>query len=307
MLFRRLFLERLKRAFAAGALRFVGDLAHLPDPAAFPAHVAAMRRIDWVVYAKKPFGGPAQVLGYLGRYTHRVAIANSRIKALDADCVAFTWKNYRNNGAVKVMRLKPDEFIRRFLLHALPDGFHRMRTSDSWPTPTAPPGSLSAARFWPANLSRRRTAKKNRRQWIRTSASILQPTQNVAASSGPSHAFPVAAGGPQTARRHSDATRHEARNGEGEDQCASPQPRRPDQRRRTKRRAAKHSASRSATRTASDRTPTKMFRAFNRTKAHAHFQQASARPCRRTPPCPRSTPIAPDAPTFPRLRSIRLQ
>jgi Putative transposase len=86
-----------------------------------------MRRIDWVVYAKKPFGGPAQVLAYLGRYTHRVAIANSRIKAFDDDQVAFTWKDYRQNGAEKIMRLKPDEFIRRFLLHALPDGFHRIR------------------------------------------------------------------------------------------------------------------------------------------------------------------------------------
>ncbi|MGH6795209.1 MAG: IS91 family transposase [Methylocella sp.] len=127
MLFRGLFLERLKRAFDAGALRFFGALAHLAGRAAFAGHIAAMRRIDWVVYAKKPFGGPAQVLAYLGRYTHRVAIANSRIKALDDDCVAFTWKDYRQNGAVKVMQLKPDEFIRRFLLHTLPDGFHRIR------------------------------------------------------------------------------------------------------------------------------------------------------------------------------------
>ena len=127
MLFRRLFLERLKRAFDAGALGFFGDLAPLADPAAFAAHVAAMRRVAWVVYAKKPFGSPAQVLAYLGRYTHRVAIANSRIKACDDDGVAFTWKDYRQGGVVKVMRLKPEEFIRRFLLHTLPDGFHRIR------------------------------------------------------------------------------------------------------------------------------------------------------------------------------------
>ena len=125
--FRRLFLERLKRAFDAGALGFFGDLAPLADPAAFAAHLAAMRRVGWVVYAKRPFGGPEQVLAYLGRYTHRVAIANGRIKALDDDGVAFTWKDYRQNGPVKLMRLKPDEFIRRFLLHALPDGFHRIR------------------------------------------------------------------------------------------------------------------------------------------------------------------------------------
>ena len=126
-LFRRLFLERLQAAFDARMLGFYTNLTHLADRDAFAAHVQAMRRIDWVVYAKKPFGGPAQVLAYLGRYTHRVAIANSRIKALDDDHVAFTWKDYRQNGAEKIMRLKPDEFIRRFLLHTLPDGFHRIR------------------------------------------------------------------------------------------------------------------------------------------------------------------------------------
>jgi Putative transposase len=126
-LFRRLFLERLQAAFDARMLGFYTNLTHLADRDAFAAHVQAMRRIDWVVYAKKPFGGPAQVLAYLGRYTHRVAIANRRMKALDDDHVAFTWKDYRQNGAEKIMRLKPDEFIRRFLLHTLPDGFHRIR------------------------------------------------------------------------------------------------------------------------------------------------------------------------------------
>ena len=101
MRFRRLFLERLKRGFDAGALGFFGDLAPLADPAAFAGASRRMRRIGWVVYAKRPFGGPAQVLAYLGRYTHRVAIANSRIKALDDDCVAFTWKDYRRDGHVK--------------------------------------------------------------------------------------------------------------------------------------------------------------------------------------------------------------
>ena len=126
-LFRRLFLERLTAAFDAGTLNFFGDLASLTEPAAFAAYLVAMRRISWVVYAKRPFGGPAQVLAYLGRYTHRVAIANSRLVALDEDHVAFTWKDYRQNGATKIMKLKPDEFIRRFLLHTLPDGFHRIR------------------------------------------------------------------------------------------------------------------------------------------------------------------------------------
>src|SRR5207302_3237144 len=96
-LFRRLFLERLTAAFNAGALGFFGDHASLADPAAFTAHVAVMRRIDWIAYAKKPFGGPAQVLAYLGRYTHRVAIANSRLVARDDDHVAFSWKDYRQN------------------------------------------------------------------------------------------------------------------------------------------------------------------------------------------------------------------
>jgi len=125
--FRRLFLEKLTAAFNEGYLGFFGDLAHLSDPAIYAAQLRAMRRIDWVVYAKKPFGGPAQVLAYLGRYTHRVAIANSRLVAIDDTSVAFTWKDYRDGSATKVMRLKPHEFIRRFLLHALPDGFHRIR------------------------------------------------------------------------------------------------------------------------------------------------------------------------------------
>ena len=126
-LFRRLFLEQLQASFDAGELTFFNDLATLADPAAFTDQISAMRRINRVVYAKKPFGGPVQVLACLGRYTHRVAIANSRLVGLDDDHVAFSWKDYRHNGAVKIMRLAPDEFIRRFLLHTLPDGFHRIR------------------------------------------------------------------------------------------------------------------------------------------------------------------------------------
>jgi Putative transposase/Transposase zinc-binding domain len=126
-LFRRLFLERMRAAFDGHELGFFGDLAHLTDPKVFAAHLAATRHIDWIVYCKKPFGGPAQVLAYLGRYTHRVAIANNRIQTCGDDHVAFAWKDYRDRGAVKTMRLTPDEFIRRFLLHVLPDGFHRIR------------------------------------------------------------------------------------------------------------------------------------------------------------------------------------
>jgi hypothetical protein len=126
-LFRRLFLERLAEAFADGTLRFFGDLAPLAESGAFAAHCAALRRVDWVVYAKPPFGGPEQVLAYLGRYTHRVAIANSRLVAMTDDAVSFLWKDYRQEGRRKIMTLEPAEFIRRFLLHVLPPGFHRIR------------------------------------------------------------------------------------------------------------------------------------------------------------------------------------
>jgi len=126
-LYRRLFLESLQAAFGADRLRFFGDLAGLATPAAFARRLAQMRQIDWVVYAKPPFGGPEQVLAYLGRYTHRVAIANSRLASLEAGQVAFRWKDYRHHDKTKLMTLTADEFIRRFLLHALPDGFHRIR------------------------------------------------------------------------------------------------------------------------------------------------------------------------------------
>ncbi|WP_417423052.1 IS91 family transposase [Hoeflea sp.] len=126
-LFRRLFLEELKQAYDQDQLRFFGDIAGLADPAAFNRTVRDARRIDWVVYAKPPFAGPRQVLAYLGRYTHRIAISNSRLVSIDGDRVAFRWKDYRHQGQQKVMTLDADEFIRRFLLHTLPDGLHRIR------------------------------------------------------------------------------------------------------------------------------------------------------------------------------------
>ena len=126
-LYRRLFLARLLAAFENGALRFFGELARLTEPAAFAKHLRPMRRIDWVVYAKRPFGGPQQVLDYLGRYTHRVAIANSRLIDLLDGQVRFHWKDYRQPGRPKVMTLRAGEFMRRFLLHVLPDGFRRIR------------------------------------------------------------------------------------------------------------------------------------------------------------------------------------
>lgn len=126
-LFRRLFLDELCTAFAAGQLGFFGELAALAEPVTFTRRLRELRRIDWVVYAKAPFGGPAQVLAYLGRYTHRVAIANSRLVSVTDTDVAFRWKDYRHHGRSKVMTQSTDEFIRRFLLHTLPDGFHRIR------------------------------------------------------------------------------------------------------------------------------------------------------------------------------------
>jgi hypothetical protein len=112
-LFRRLFLEALRAAFDAGELRFSGAVAELTQPAAFARLLAEMRRRDWVVYAKLPFGGPEQVLAYLGRYTHRVAIANSRLVSLADGKVTFRWRDYRHRGKTKRMTLPADEFIRR--------------------------------------------------------------------------------------------------------------------------------------------------------------------------------------------------
>lgn len=126
-LFRRLFLERLQAAYDAGQLGFFGSQTDLADPAAFRQHLNGQRALNWVVYAKRPFGGPQQVLEYLGRYTHRVAIANSRLVNLDQGQVSFRWKDYRHHDKLKLMTLSAGEFIRRFLLHVLPDGFHRIR------------------------------------------------------------------------------------------------------------------------------------------------------------------------------------
>ncbi len=128
-LFRRLFLEGLAALKAAGRMAFFGDLAPLADKTAFDAALAPLRRSEWVVYAKRPFAGPEAVLAYLARYTHRVAIANSRLLALDDAGVTFERKDYRIKGRdrLKTMTLDAAEFIRRFLLHVLPSGFHRIR------------------------------------------------------------------------------------------------------------------------------------------------------------------------------------
>ena len=125
--FRGKYLDALRRAGAAGKLVFAGSTAPLADPGAFAAWLAQLRQHDWVVYAKRPFAGPEQVLEYLGRYTHRVALSNERLLSLDDGLVRFRWKDYADGDRVKVMELEAAEFIRRFLLHVVPDGFVRIR------------------------------------------------------------------------------------------------------------------------------------------------------------------------------------
>jgi hypothetical protein len=128
-LFRRLFLEALQAAFDAGRLRFAGTLEALTDRQAFADHLTPARQADWVVYAKPPFAGPAQVLDYVGRYTHRMAISNHRLVDINDGHVQFRYRNSRANGAGAhaTMRLTAPEFLRRLLLHVLPPGFHRIR------------------------------------------------------------------------------------------------------------------------------------------------------------------------------------
>jgi hypothetical protein len=126
-LFRRLFLKHLEASSAAGKLQFLSSLQHLASPDAFAQYVAPLRHVEWVVYAKQPFGGPKQVLAYLGRYTHRVAISNNRLLNMDHGKVTFRWKDYCHHDQLKTMTLEADEFIRRFLLHVLPSGFQRIR------------------------------------------------------------------------------------------------------------------------------------------------------------------------------------
>jgi Putative transposase len=128
-LFRRRFLEELHNAHRAGQLQFFGEHADLSDATVFADWLAPLRQCEWVVYAKRPFAGPKAVLAYLSRYTHRVAISNQRLIACDEHGVTFRWKDYRVHGRsrYKTMTLSTDEFMRRFLLHVLPSGFHRIR------------------------------------------------------------------------------------------------------------------------------------------------------------------------------------
>jgi len=128
-LFRRRFVEELEKLHRGGELQFFGEHEGLADTGAFGRWLAPLRSCEWVVYAKRPFAGPKAVLAYLSRYTHRVAISNRRLVAMNQDGVTFRWKDYRAKGRTrhKTMTLATDEFMRRFLLHVLPTGFHRIR------------------------------------------------------------------------------------------------------------------------------------------------------------------------------------
>ncbi len=173
-LFRRLFLEKLVAAHLAGRLQFYNDLTHLQDHQTFTSCLSPLRKIKWVVYAKRPFAGPKPVLNYLARYTHRVAISNRRLIAFDDNGVTFKYKDYRINGPGRytTMTLPTDEFIRRFLMHALPKGFHRIR-HEACPGPD--PGGFSpmadVPRTWPEPVS----CCKWRR--LRTSRRIATPAR----------------------------------------------------------------------------------------------------------------------------------
>jgi len=123
----RLFLQYLDAAFDAGELQFFSDLTALKAHSAFKQYLGPLRRSEWVVFVKRPFAGPEQALAYLARYTRRVAIANSRVISLSNGRVSFRWKDYRQDGRAKAMMLQAGEFFRRFLMHTLPDGFHRIR------------------------------------------------------------------------------------------------------------------------------------------------------------------------------------
>ena len=135
-LFRRLFLEYLQRAFDTGKLPFCSSLEPLQEPGAFRRYLAPLRRAPWVVFAKPPFAGPEQVLDYVGRYTHRVAISNNRLCDIEDGKGCFTWKDYRDHNRQKVMTVAADEFIRRFLLHVLPRAFIPSAIMGSWQSPS---------------------------------------------------------------------------------------------------------------------------------------------------------------------------
>jgi hypothetical protein len=168
-LFRRLFLTRLIALHDAGRLAFFGNLAPLADRRTFQRHLSPVRHKRWVVYAKPPFAGPEAVLAYLSRYTHRVAISNRRLLAFDETGVTFRYKDYRRNGADRhrVMILAADEFIRRFLLHILPRGFHAFATTACSPVRRARPALPASANYSPLRRRPMTTRRKSRSMPVR--------------------------------------------------------------------------------------------------------------------------------------------
>ena len=127
MVFRAKYLAALRRAFATGQLRFADGTANVAERRTFTAFLGRLRAVDWIVYAKRPFGGPEQVLAYLGRYTHRMALSNDRLVGHRDGRVQFRWKDDADHDRVKILSLDTDEFLRRFLLHVVPRGFMRIR------------------------------------------------------------------------------------------------------------------------------------------------------------------------------------
>src|SRR5208337_4708848 len=185
-LFRRLVLDLLLKAHGEGRLRFSGERATLAEEKAFAAFLSPLRRSEWVVYAKRPLAGPGAVLAYLSRYTHRVAISNRRLIAADASTVTFKYKDYRVDGAerFKTMTLATDEFIRRFLMHVLPKGFHRIRqhlceikclSSECTFAPLFIPLFIKTAKFTLANLMAGVTCALHNGVFWRIAANLLSP------------------------------------------------------------------------------------------------------------------------------------
>jgi hypothetical protein len=210
-LFRRLFLERLAHAFNAGALHFLGELAPLASAERFAAHCAMLRGLDWVVYAKRPFGGPEQVLAYLGRYTHRVAIANSRLIAMADGRVSSSWKDYRHEGRNKLMTLDATEFSAGSFSTSCRTASTASGTSASWPTVIAPPAS-------PAGDAGRRS----RSQWTSEASTRQRPLRPTALRPATT-ATPAPAAAALCARsRHCPGRRPSPRRGDDDDDTRSP-------------------------------------------------------------------------------------
>jgi hypothetical protein len=176
-------------AHDAGCLQFFGDHVRLADKAAFEAYLSPLRKIDWVVYAKEPFAGPEQVLRYLSRYTHRIAISNRRLLSAGENGVTFKYKDYRieGPGRYKTMTLETDEFIRRFLIHVLPKGFHRIL----WAARQRQPSRKHCARAQAArdagSPKRTRDARSSGRRTPRVAASIVPKLAPVPSIRSQSH------------------------------------------------------------------------------------------------------------------------